>query len=101
MPVGHESQVAQGNYAAQDYHNFIGFRVSKELLERAFDDTYGLELKKQFVSLDLALGTYRRTVSTLIPEATEVAWSLKKKEIVQAHPGITKRKFLYNLKNSS
>jgi Zinc dependent phospholipase C len=58
------SQVAQGNYAAQDYHNFIGFQVSKDLLERAFHDTYGLELKKQFVSIDLALGTYRRTVAT-------------------------------------
>jgi hypothetical protein len=95
------AQVAQGNYAAQDYHNFIGFQVSKDLLERAFQDTYGLELKKQFVSLDLALGTYRRTVSTLIPEATEVAWSLKKNEILQAHPGIAKRTFLYSLKNSS
>jgi hypothetical protein len=95
------AQVAQGNYAAQDYHDFIGFQVSKDLLERAFRDTYGLELKKQFVSLDLALGTYRRTASTLIPEATRIAWSLKKNEIVQAHPGMNKRKFLYNIKNSS
>ena len=95
------AQVALGNYAAQDYHNFIGFQVSKELLERAFLETYGLELKKQFVSLDLALGTYRRTVSTLIPEATKIAWSLKNKQIVQAHPGITKQKFLYNIKRSA
>jgi len=95
------AQVALGNYAAEDYHDFIGFQVSKDLLERAFRDTYGLELKAQFFSLDLALGTYRRTVSTIIPEATNIAWSLKKKEIVQARPGITKRKFLYNLKGSS
>lgn len=95
------TQVALGNYASQNYHDFIGFQVSKDLLERAFRDTYGLELKDQFVSLDLALGTYRRTVSTLIPEATKIAWSLKKKEIVQARPGMTKREFLYNLKRSS
>jgi hypothetical protein len=95
------AQVAQGNYAPQDYHDFIGFQVSKDLLERAFRDTYGLELKDQFVSLDLALGTYRRTAGALIPEATKIAWSLKKKEIVQAHPGMTKRKFLYNMNNSS
>jgi hypothetical protein len=95
------AQVAQGNYATHDYHDFIGFQVSKDLLERAFQDTYGLELKKQFVSLDLALGTYRRTVSTLIPEATKVAWSLKKKDIVQAQPGMTKQKFLYNISGSS
>jgi len=95
------AEVALGNFAAKDYHDFIGFQVSKDLLERAFHDTYGLELKHQFVSLDLALGTYRRTVSTLIPEATKVAWSLKKKQIVQARPGITKRKFLYNVEHSS
>ena len=95
------AQVAQGNYAAAGYHDFIGFQVSKDLLERAFRDTYGLELKDQFVSLDLALGTYRRTVGTIIPEATKIAWSLKKKEIVQAQPGMTKRRFLYNLKGSS
>ncbi len=95
------AQVALGNYAPQDYHTMIGFQVSKELLERAFQETYGIELKKQFVSLDLALGSYRRTVSTIIPEASKVAWSLKKKEIVQAHPGITKRKFLYSLSTAS
>jgi hypothetical protein len=95
------AQVAQGNYAAQDYHNFIGFQVSKDLLERAFRETYGLELKSQFVSLDLALGTYRRTVSTLIPEATKIAWSLKQKQIAQARPGITRQKFLYTVRRSS
>ena len=39
-------QVARGNYAPKAYHDFIGFKVSKELLERAFHDTYGLELKE-------------------------------------------------------
>jgi hypothetical protein len=94
-------EVAQGNYADKNYHDFIGFHVSKELLERAFHDTYSLELKKQFRSLDLALGTYRRTVSTLLPEASKVAWQLKKDEIVKARPGITKQKFLYNMNRSS
>ena len=93
-------EVAQGNFAAKSYHDFIGFEVSKDLLERAFRDTYGLELKDQFASLDLALGTYRRTVSTLLPEAAKVAWSLNRDQIVSAHPGITKRKFLYNIRRS-
>ena len=70
-------------------------------MERAFRDTYGLELKDQFLSLDLALGTYRKTVSSFIPTATRIAWSLKKDEIVQARPGMTKRKFLYNLRRSA
>lgn len=89
-------QVARGNYASDSYHDFIGFKVSKDVLSRAFLKTYGLELKDQFVSLDLAIGTYRRTVSGLIPEMTRVAWELKKDDITKAHPGMTQEKFLYN-----
>jgi hypothetical protein len=61
-------EVARGKYASESYHDFIGFKVSKPLLERAFSDTYSIELKDQFRSLDLALGTYRYTVSKVIPE---------------------------------
>ncbi|HEY9232166.1 MAG TPA: hypothetical protein VIS78_08465, partial [Blastocatellia bacterium] len=43
------------------------------------------------------IGTFRRTVSTLIPEMTKVAWELKKDEITKVHPGMTREKFLYNL----
>ena len=93
-------EVAKGNYAPKAYHDFIGFQVSKDLLELAFRDTYGLELEDQFTDLDLALGTYRRTVSTILPEATKIAWALHKDEIVRARPGITKRKFRYNIKRS-
>jgi hypothetical protein len=39
-------QVARGHYAAATYRDFIGFNVSKPLLERAFLQTYGLELKE-------------------------------------------------------
>ena len=90
-------QVARGNYASDSYHDFIGFKVARDVLSRAFLKTYGLELKDQFVSLDLAIGTYRRTVSGLIPDMTRVAWELKKDDITKAHPGMTQEKFLYNL----
>ena len=60
-------QVARGNYAPQSYHDFIGFQVSKDLLNRAFLATYGIELKDVFKDLDLALGTYRRAVSSVLP----------------------------------
>lgn len=90
-------QVARGHYARDSYHDFIGFKVSKDVLARAFLKTYDLELKDQFVSLDLAIGTYRRTASGLIPEMTRVAWELKKDDIVKANPGMTREKFIYNL----
>jgi hypothetical protein len=94
-------QVARGHYAPQSYHDFIGFEVSKPVLERAFHDTYSLELPDLFTSLDLALGTYRYSVSKTIPEMTKVAWDLKKDDLQKAQPGLTRRKFRYNLSRAS
>jgi zinc dependent phospholipase C len=90
-------EVAKGRYPSDAYRDFIGFEVSKPLLERAFQDTYGLELKDVFTALDLAIGSYRRSVSSVIPEMTKVAWELKKDDIQKTTPGITRDKFLYNL----
>jgi hypothetical protein len=94
-------QVARGHYAPKSYHDFIGFQVSKELLDRAFEKTYGLHLKDLFKTLDLALGTYRYSVGTMIPNVTRVAWKLKRKEILADEPTVSRKQFLYNLKRSS
>src|SRR5262249_16009937 len=90
-------QVARGRYVPDAYHDFIGFEVSKPLLERAFQQTYCLQLKDVFGSVDLAVGTFRRTVSGLLPKMTRVAWELKRDAIEKSQPGITRDKFLYNL----
>jgi len=94
-------QVAQGRYAPDRYRAFVGFQVSKPVLERAFLDTYGLELKDVFGSLDLALGTFRYSVGSVIPGMTRVAWQLKKDQVSKEVPGITRQKFLYNLSRAS
>ena len=94
-------QVAQGRYANDQFRKFIGFKVSKPVLERAFLDTYSLEMKDVFKSLDLALGTYRYSTSSIIPGMTKVAWQLKKDVFIKEIPGITRKKFLYNLSRSS
>lgn len=94
-------QVGRGNYAPQSYHDFIGFETSKDLLERAFLATYGIELKDVFKDLDLALATYRRAVSSVIPEMTRVAWELEKKQLMKANPGLNRRKFVFNLSRAS
>jgi hypothetical protein len=95
------SQVARGHYAPPAYHDFIGFQVEKGVLERAFRDTYAMELKDVFGDLDLALATYRHAVGAVIPELTRVAWNLKKDELAKADPGVSKRKFVYNLSRAS
>jgi len=94
-------QVAEGNYAPKAYHDFVGFEVSKPVLERAFTKTYALDLSSIFSSVDLALGSYRHAVSTVIPRMTKVAWHLKRDEIQNSHPSETKTKFIYNISNSA
>jgi hypothetical protein len=93
-------QVAKGHYAPKAYHDFIGFEVSKALLERAFTRTYSLEMSSVFFRVDLALGSYRHAVSTVIPRTTKVAWHLKRREIQHSDPSETKTKFVYNISNS-
>jgi hypothetical protein len=67
--------------APQKYHDAIGFRVPKPVLERAFKRTYGLDLKDQFASVTLALFDYRDLASEVIPEMSEVTWALRRKEL--------------------
>ena len=90
-------QVARGGYGAQAYRDRIGFEVSKPLLERAVRETYGLELGDMLFNVDLAIGTYRRAVSTTIPELTRIAWREKREEIEKATPGITQQQFVFGL----
>jgi len=94
-------QVAKGHYAPDAYHGFIGFEVAQSLLERAFKQTYGLDLTGLLDHKGKAIGSYRYDVSKLIPKATRVAWQVKKKEIQQDLPGMTQQKFLYNLSRAS
>lgn len=94
-------QVARGHYPSEAYHDFIGFQIAKRVLERACEDTYGLKLKDMFKTLDLALGTYRWSVGSLIPEMTKAAWASNQDSIRKKDPGMTRKKFRYNLSRSS
>jgi hypothetical protein len=94
-------QSAKSRYASAAYKEFIGFQVAKPVLERAFQDTYGMSIEQVFLNLDLAIGSYRRAVGTILPALTKVAWQLKGPQIRKDAPGITRKKFLYNLSRSS
>jgi hypothetical protein len=94
-------QTARGHYAPAAYHDFIGFQVSKDLLDRAVQDTYGVKLKDLFHTLDLSLGSYRFSVSRVLPTMTKTAWSLKHDEITKAEPTVSRQQFLYNIKRAS
>jgi hypothetical protein len=94
-------QVAKNRYTSDRYHDMIGFEVSKPLLQRAFQETYGLKLEDVFGSVDLAIGSYRRSVSKIIPEMTRVALLARKDVIVKDTPNFNRKKFLYYLSRSN
>ncbi len=94
-------EIAKQRYAPDAYHDFIGFEVATPLLERAFEETYGIPLRSLFGNLDRTLNTYRYSVSKLIPRATKIAWTMKKDDIERDIPSMTQRQFLYNLSRSS
>jgi hypothetical protein len=94
-------QVARNRYASEQYHDFIGFQVSKPLLERVFPVVYGVELKDVLTHEDLAVGSYRFAVSRLIPRMTQVALQTHKKELIRERPDFAKKEFLYRLSRTS
>jgi hypothetical protein len=94
-------EIANGEYPTQAYQDFIGFNVAEPLLKRAFRETYGFELIEMYSDFDKAIGSYRHTLSTLIPFFTRVAWVNHKNQIRRARPTITKKEFLFVMSRSS
>ena len=94
-------QVAKNRYTSDNFHDFIGFNVSKPLLERAFAETYGIQLSDVMHNEDLAIGTFRRSISQIIPEMTRVALVSRRDEIVHDTPNFNEKKFLYHLSRAS
>ena len=90
-------EVARGAFKSDVYQRRIGFEVSMPLVERAFRETYALEIKDVFGDPDLAIGTYRYAVSRLIPDMTRLAWRDKRDEILAATPNVTERDVVFTL----
>ena len=95
------TQVAKNRYTSDRYHDFIGFEISKPVLEKAFQDTYDIPLSDVLSNEDLAIGTFRRAISQILPEMTRVALLARKKEIVSETPNFNARQFRYNLSRAN
>jgi hypothetical protein len=95
------TQVAKNRYTSDRYHDFIGFEMSKPVLERAFQDTYGVPLTDILSKEDLAFGTFRRSISHILPEMTRVALLTRRSEIVQETPNFKAKQFRYYLSRTN
>ena len=94
-------EVAKARFAPEAYHDFIGFYVAEPVLDRAFKDTYGLDVSELFPDFERSVGSYRRVVSKVIPKATRIAWAQRHDEIQRSEPGITRSRFVYLMRRSS
>jgi hypothetical protein len=90
-------QVAKNRFTSDAYHDFIGFEVAKPLLERAFQKTYGIEIKDVFADIDLSIGSYRRAISAVIPTMTKAALLSHRDELTRTIPNFNAKKFRYYL----
>jgi hypothetical protein len=90
-------QVARGTFKSDVYQELIGFHVAVPVLARAFQETYGLELTDVFGDVDLAVGTYRRAASRILPDVTRMAWQEKRDEILKATPDATEQRFVFTM----
>jgi hypothetical protein len=88
-------QAAGGTYLPESYRSALGFQVATRLLEQAFAETYGLDMKGLFLDEDLAIGTFRFAVGELLPSITEAAWRDKRDDILKRTPGMEQRNFVF------
>lgn len=93
-------EIAKGNYASEAFHELIGFDIAEDSLERAFFKTYGLHIDDIFLDTGLTIGTFRYSVSQLIPELTKIAWEQKKDDILKLHPDLTEESFYFRISRS-
>jgi hypothetical protein len=89
--------VARGTFRSDAYQQLVGFEVATPALERAFRATYGLELQELFGDIDLAIGSYRRAASRVIPDITRIAWREKRDEILATSPTLAEQDVVYVL----
>jgi len=90
-------QVAKGRYTAKQYHDFIGFEIAQNLLERAFQETYGIQLSEFLHNEELSIGTFRFAVSQVIPEMTKVALASRDHQHLEEKKDPARSEFLFHL----
>ena len=90
-------QVAKGRYTAKQYHDFIGFEIAQDLLQRAFQETYGIPLSEFLHNEELSIGTFRFAVSQVIPEMTKVALAARDHQHLEEKDDVARKKFLFHI----
>jgi hypothetical protein len=94
------AQVAKHRYASDQFHDFIGFEVAESLLERTFPQIYGVQFTDVLTHEDLAIGTYRWSISSLIPKMTKVANLVQGDQVIPEKKDQSRKIFLYQIRRA-
>jgi len=95
------TEVAKNHYTSDRYHDSIGFEISPGLLERVFPKIYGISFTDVIHNEDMAIGSFRHAVGTIIPQMTRVALLTRRKEMVADTPNAAKKRYLYYLSRTN
>jgi hypothetical protein len=87
-------QVAEHNYPDEDFHDRKGFKVAKDLLNRAFKETYGIELQSILKHENLTIWSYSESISKLMPHLTEITWKSKQQEILALYADLKRDRYV-------
>ncbi len=90
-------QITGAGYLPRTYHNFIGFQVPKDLLNRAFQETYGLQLGGVFFWEGLSLKLYKVSAGEIIPALGDGVWRHQRKRLKRLNPQLVAPRFKYRL----
>ncbi len=91
------AQIAGAGFLPRTYHNYLGFKVKRSLLERAFRQTYGLRLSQVVPWEALSFKVYRFGASTIVPALAQVVWRQEKRKIQRLDPTSVPPNFSYRL----
>jgi hypothetical protein len=89
--------VARNPKSLDLFRHAVEFEVAKPLLERAFRETYGIDLSDVFEDENVAITTYRWAFRGLVHEATGIAWQLYRADIERLDPTATAAGFAHDL----
>ncbi len=85
-------QVSRSAYATEDYHQFIGFEISEDLMKKAFATTYGFSLTYLVSDFPLAVNTFRWSIQKGFPLIVRAAYKANKKKIKKEDQSLNKYK---------
>lgn len=94
------AQISRRRYAPGAYHKYIGFRVSRKLLDRAFFATYGLRVRDILGPQRSAIGSYRYAVRKLLPLFAKGTVVILRNDIPPEIPDSARAQFLSSVANA-